>query len=196
MKKIILLLMVMCSFTFSYSQEELDVRDLLTFEEGNFTENDLDIAFSAPLNKFVGKKWYIKWYSNGEYYIIFNNNKTGAFIREKTDNDYTSPFKMVYKITFKWNRKGNDLTITTTPHLDIATPVASSMTQLSPRVKAEVKKDYAELQAEFRASRPTRYNYRIGRITDDFLILQNSNYRNDVYFSKKKLDEIVSRQKK
>ena len=84
------------------------------------------------------------------------------------------------------------MTITLTPHLDVVTPIESSMTKLSPRVKAEVKKDYAKSQANKRAKKYDDYNNydRINKITNDIFI-----WGDNVYVTKKKLDELKVKQK-
>ena len=193
MKRIFFLLLAMCSFASSYSQNYLVVKDYLTAEERDYSEKDLDNAFAAPVSKFVGKKWYSAWKNTNVIYFIFNNDKTGAIVTEWTDNDYTYPVRVYKKSTFRWKRNGNDMTITRTPHLDIASPIESSMTQLSPRVKAEVKKDYANVQRKMReVTYSDNYaSYRILKISNEIF-----NLGDFILVSKKKLDEISARKDK
>ena len=55
MKRIIFVLLVMCSFTFSFAQDYY-LRDYLTEEEKAYSEKDEDAAFETPNSKLVGKK--------------------------------------------------------------------------------------------------------------------------------------------
>ncbi len=194
MTRIAFLFLLMCSFTSSYSQKNKYVEGFLAEEERNYTDTDLDNAFAAPVSKFVGKKWYQGWWSaTAVRYWIFNNDKTGAIVKEVTDDDYTAPVQVVMKNTFRWKRSGNDLTITLTPHLDVAFPVESSMSKLSPRVKADVKKDYATVQSKMREKTYSDYNMygRIAKITNDMFIITLRGGDNFFGVSKKRFDEII-----
>lgn len=206
MKRIVFLFLVMCSLTSSYSQGLHLTKNYLTDEERNYTDTDLDNAFAAPLSKFVGKKWYQGWDDEEVRYWIFNNDKTGAMVNEFTDKNYSAPVQVVKKNTFRWKRNGNDLTITLTPHLDVAFPIESSMSKLSPRVKAEVKKDYATMQEKMREKTYSDYNIigRITKITNDIFSFSNPggySYTgfpgDDVigFVSKKRFDEIIVKEK-
>lgn len=206
MKRIVFLFLVMCSLTSSYSQDLYETKRHLTDEERNYTDTDLDNAYAAPLTKFIGKKWYQGWNDTEVRYWIFNNDKTGAIVNEFTVKYYSAPVQVVKKRTFRWKRNGNDLTITLTPHLDVDFPIESSMSKLSPRVKAEVKKDCATMQEKMREKTYSDYNI-IGRITkitnDIFIFCDPRGYSytgfegDDVigFVSKKRFDEMVVKQK-
>lgn len=188
MKRIVLFILVMCHFVFSYSQIER-VINYLTNEEYTCSVKDLDDAFAAPLSKFVGKKWYQGFDDTFVQYVIFNNNQTGAIVEDfSTKNKYTYPVRVIAKTTFRWKRNGNDLTMTFTPYLDTVTPVESSMTKLSPRVRAEVKKDCVKSQENLRAEKIKEANYRINKITNDVFY-----YGREYYVSQKRYDEIIEK---
>ena len=195
----------MCSLTSSYSQDLYETKKHLTDEERNYTDTDLDNAFAAPLSKFVGKKWYQAWDDEEVRYWIFNNDKTGAIVNEFS-LVYSAPVQVVKKKTFRWKRNGNDLTITLTPHLDVVFPIESSMSKLSPRVKAEVKKDCATMQEKMREKTYSDYNIigRITKITNDIFSFSDPggfSYTgfpgDDVmgFVSKKRFDEMVVKEK-
>ena len=195
MKRFVLFLLAMRSFTFSYSQL---VEDLLTPEEKEYTEKTKDDAFLAPMSKLVGKKWYITTFR----YYIFNQNGTGAQVEELNDKEYTYPIKAIKKITLRWKRNGVDMKHLWTPKLLVYQPVESSLSKLSPREKAKVKKDYAEWQTRDRnkdySNAGKWYEDEIYKLTNDILILRMGFAKDDgtLYLvTKKKLDEIMARSK-
>ena len=191
MKRFVLFLLAMCSFTFSYSQL---VKDLLTPEEKEYTEKTKDDAFLAPMSKLVGKKWYV----NPWKYFIFNQNGTGAMVETIDDNDYTYPIESIKKYTFRWKRNGVDMKHLLTMKLWVYQPVESSLSKLSPREKAKVKKDYAEWQTRDRnkdySDAGKWYEDEIYKLTNDILILRFGD-ETKYLVTKKKLDEIMARSK-
>ena len=183
----------MCSFTFSYSQL---VKDLLTPEEKEYNEKTKDDAFLAPMSKLVGKKWYV----NASSYFIFNQNGTGARVYNIDNNNYTYPIKAIKTFTFRWKRNGVDMKHLMTPKLWVYQPVESSLSKLSPREKAKVKKDYAESQTRDRnedySDAGKWHEDEIYKLTNDILILMMNNGEDYFYLvTKKKLDEIMARSK-
>ena len=192
MKRFVLFLLAMCSFTFSYSQI---VEDLLTPEEKEYNEKTKDDAFLAPMSKLVGKKWYI----NASDYFIFIQNGTGARVSNINDNDYTYPIKAIKTRTLRWKRNGVDMKHLWTPKLFVYQPVESSLSKLSPREKAKVKKEYAEWQTRDRnkdyGDAGKWYEDEIYKLTNDILILRWSGDETLYFVTKKKLDEIMARSK-
>lgn len=192
MKRFVLFLLAMCSFTFSYSQL---VEDLLTPEEKEYTEKTKDDAFLAPMSKLVGKKWYLYTWR----YLIFNQNGTGVQVSTIDDDDYTYPIKAIKTITFRWKRNGVDMKHLMTPKLWVYQPVESSLSKLSPREKAKVKKDYAEWQTKDRNKdyddAGKWYEDEIYKLTNDILILRWGGDQTLYFVTKKKLDEIMARSK-
>lgn len=192
MKRFVLFLLAMCSFTFSYSQL---VMDLLTPEEKEYTEKTKDDAFLAPMSKLVGKKWYLYTWR----YFIFNQNGTGAQVSTIDDDDYTYPIKAIKTNTWRWKRNGVDMKHLMTPKLWVYQPVESSLSKLSPREKAKVKKDYAEWQTKDRNKdyddAGKWYEDEIYKLTNDILIIRWGGDQTLYLVTKKKLDEIMARSK-
>lgn len=190
MKRLFLLLLTMCSFTFSYSQS---TKDLMTPEEKEYSEKTKDDAYLAPMSKLVGKKWYL----DSSTYCIFNQNGTGAFVAEYDDNDYSHPIKYINKVPFKWKRNGVELLFMFTPKLNVYQPVESSLSQLSPREKAKVKKNYAEWQTKERnkeySDEGKWYEYEICKLTNDIFIFDFDGITYSV--TKKKYNEMNARSK-
>ena len=190
MKRFVLFLLAMCSFTFSYSQE---VKDLMTSEERSYSNDTKDEAYSAPLSKLIGKKWYV----NDNLYYIFNQNGTGAKVSEGISDIESKSYRYVIKETYRWKRQGTDLTLHWTTNLDVCQPIESSLSQLSPRVKDLVKKDCIRWQNRLREQRYKDSKYEICKLTNDILIFTTASglMEDCCLVTNKKLDEIMARSK-
>lgn len=186
MKRFIILLFAMCSFTLSYSQS---VEGLLTEEEKEVTEKTLDDAYLAIPKKLVNKKWY----KEPECYSVFNSNGTGASVTEIINKNFSHPVKVIIKQPFRWKRNGTVLTRTWITNQTTFTPVEQDLAKLSARTRAEFKNKYAELQKEERQEKYQDEKMEIFKLTDDVFIFES--YYKTYCVTKKKLDELIAKQK-
>ncbi len=190
MKKIMFFLLVILSADFSIAQvvDEWDLEKYLTSEEKQVTEADLDNAFSTPMSKLIGKKWY---YSPVDY-IIFYKDNTYLKVKESTAQNYGKTFAYVIKVPGKWRRSGETIYRT-----DICTGgttiiVPSSIANYTPRVQAQIKERAVDATKEMRRV-PIREKWEdLRKITNDFFITNENNY----YCSSKKLQELSNRRDK
>lgn len=182
MKRIVILLLAMCSFTLSYSQ-------LLTEAEKEITEKTKDDAYLALPKKLVNKKWY-----NGVDYLIFNSNGTGTSVYEGINKYFSDPVRIITKMPFRWKRNGNVITTSVISSQITATPVEADFAKLSARVKYQFKKELANNLHIIR-QKEIGDRFDIVKLTDDVLACVNG-FNYDYYVTEKKLNEWRNRQKK
>lgn len=188
MKKVLFLVCFMLfSTTVSYAQSK-SLSDYLTDEEREVTEKDLDNAFVAPSSKFIGKKWYSYKYG----YYIFNANGTLKQVEIFSDKDYGEPIDVTETNSGRWKRDKQYLNITILANTTTFTPDPSYLKKLSLRKQDEIKRDYANVQKEKRKYADAHLKWELLKLTNDYMIIHNSNGRVHL-FSKKKLDEIYKK---
>lgn len=190
MKRLILFLLAICSFTMIYAQKW---GDLLTEEEHNYTDKDLDYAFSIPSSRFVGKKWF----NNTSNYFWFNQNGTGKFVQIQYDTDYGDTINITKTVPFTWKRDGLELYISFLQNQITYLPVASELKKFSPRVQNDIKKEYAQIQQRLRNQTYNKQHIKFKKFTNDFIICDlysNGSFQDGLnLLSQKKKDEAMKR---
>ena len=186
-KALFLVCFMLFSTTVSYAQSK-SLSDYLTDEEKEVTEKDLDNAFVAPSSKFIGKKWYIE----KNLYNIFNANGTLKNVQIFSDDDYGDPIEITRTISGSWKRDKQYLNLTYLAKTTTYTPNPSGLKKFSLRKQDEIKRDWANTQKAKREYGDGRYQWELLKLTNDYMIIHNSNGRLHL-FSKKKLDELYKK---
>lgn len=196
MKRLVFLLLTMCSFTLSQAQWWAD--PYLTVEEKRVDDKTKDDAYLAPNSKLVGKKWF----GNAYVYLIFNSNGTGERVQIKEDHYNNTSYYVIFTKPITWKRNKSIMNITWLEKQLIIKPDASAMSKFSPRVQDEIKRKYAQMQIEERNKyRNSTQELEITKLTNDFLFFSYNDTDNwgikksdtSNWMSKKKCDETYAR---
>lgn len=180
-KAFLLISFMLFSTTMSYAQEEY-----LTEEEKTVTEKDLDDAFVAPSNKFIGKKWY---YTKRTFYL-FDANGTGKVVTNTIDTISGESIRLTYTVPIKWKRNKQYIYITQFLKQGTYTPNASDLKKLSLRKQDETKRKYANWMKTDRMEESNKQlEGELKKITNDIFVL-GSLY----LFSKNMLDTLNKRE--
>ena len=193
MKRLVFLLLTMCSFTLSQAQWWAD--PYLTEEEKRVDDKTKDEAYLAPTSKLVGKKWYLR----DGYYYIFNANGTGEQVEIKYDTYDGKKYYITENQPITWKRNKSVLNITFLSKQLTIKPVTSSISKFSLRVQDEIKRHWARQQNEKRNKyMNSSYECEIDKLTNNIMYLTwisvdntgKREYDRRGYLSKKRFDEI------
>lgn len=201
MKRIIFVLLAMCSFTFSFAQD-WEWSDYLTEEEKASSEKAEDAAFETPNSKLVGKKWYDGGPSK---YILFNQNGSGKFVETMYFHE-NKDLDVVETLPFTWKRDGLEISIVFKSQQITRTLDVQQLKKFSLRRQYEIKKENAEDLQELRNSRFRVEYIEIDKFDTDYIrycryTLTTSGYRENYYchkflYTEKKLNELKNRRNK
>lgn len=165
MKRFVVFLLTMCSFTLAHAQEWW-ANPYLTEDEKRIDDKTKDDAYLAPTSKLVGKKWY-----QGEArYYIYNSNGTGEYVTMKYNFHNDVKYIVFFTTPIRWKRNKSIMDITWLGKLQTIKPDASTISKFSLRVQDEIKRELAKMQIEERnKSNTDNEEWEIVKLTNDFL---------------------------